>query len=49
VNHEDAWSVGYALLQLLPIEERIKYELLGVETAEELMAELDALLNQMSG
>ena len=49
IDHDNAWSVGYTLLQLLPIEENIKYELLGLETAEQLMGELDTLLNQISG
>ena len=49
VDHGDAWSVGYALVQLLPIEEHVKYELLGLEAVEDLMSELDTLLNQISG
>jgi Lon protease-like protein len=49
IDHDNAWSVGYSLLQLLPIEENIKYELLALETVEALMGELDALLNQISG
>jgi Lon protease-like protein len=49
VDHDNAWSVGYTLLQLLPVEERLKHELLGLETVDELMAELDALVNQISG
>jgi Lon protease-like protein len=48
VDHDDAWSVGYALVQLLPIEERVKYEMLGLASIEDLMAELHALLNQIS-
>jgi len=37
------------LVQLLPFEESIKYELLGVEDIDSLVAELDVLLNQISG
>ena len=49
VDHDNAWSVGYTLLQLLPIEERVKHELLGLDTVDDLMAELEALLNQIGG
>ena len=49
VDYDNAWSVGYTLLQLLPIEESVKHELLGLDTVEGLMAEMDALLNQISG
>ena len=45
----DAWQVGYALVQLLPLEESLKYEMLGIEAIEELMQELDIVLNQISG
>jgi hypothetical protein len=33
----------------LPLEEAIKYELLGVATVDDLMRELDIILNQISG
>jgi hypothetical protein len=49
VDHGDAWSVAYTLLQLLPLEEHVKYELLGLDDIEELMGELDVILNQISG
>ena len=49
VDYNDAWQVGYTLVQLLPLEESLKYELLGINTIEELMSELDTLLNQISG
>ena len=49
VDYNDAWQVGWTLAQLLPLEEYIKYELLGLDTAEELMRELDLILNQISG
>ena len=49
IDYRDAWQVGYALAQLLPLEESVKYELLGLENLEELMRELDLILNQLSG
>ena len=49
VDYGDAWQVAYTLIQLLPLEESIKYELLGLTSAEELMLELDGILNQISG
>ena len=49
VDYNNAWQVGYTLAQLLPLEEALKYELLGIEGIDDLMAELHALLNQISG
>ena len=49
VDYNDAWQVGYTLVQLLPLDESLKYELLGIEEIDDLMAELHALLNQISG
>lgn len=49
INYDNAWEVGYTLVQLLPLEESLKYELLGSDTLEEMMQELDILLNQISG
>jgi Lon protease-like protein len=49
LDYNDAWQVGYGLVQLLPLEEALKYELLCLDTIEALMAELDVLLNQISG
>jgi hypothetical protein len=34
---------------LLPLEEALKYELLGLDSIDALMAELHTLLNQISG
>jgi Lon protease-like protein len=48
-DYEDPWQVAYTLVQLLPLEESLKYELLGVESLPELMGELDIILNQISG
>jgi Lon protease-like protein len=49
VDYSDAWQVGYTLLQLLPLEESVKYELLGIDNIERLMSELHLLLNHISG
>lgn len=49
VDYNDAWQVAYTLIQLLPLDEALKYELLGIASIDVLMAELQALLNQISG
>ncbi|MCB1705502.1 MAG: LON peptidase substrate-binding domain-containing protein [Halioglobus sp.] len=49
VDYNDAWQVAYTLVQLLPLDEALKYELLGIDSIDILMAELQALLNQISG
>lgn len=49
VDYSDAWQVAYTLIQLLPLEEALKYELLGLDSIDALMAELDTILNQISG
>ncbi|NQX88802.1 MAG: LON peptidase substrate-binding domain-containing protein [Halioglobus sp.] len=49
VDYNDAWQVGYSLVQMLPMDEALKYALLGLDGIDELMAELHALLNQISG
>jgi hypothetical protein len=49
LDYEDAWQVAYTLLQLLPLEEAIKYRLLGLDDIRALMGELDTILNQISG
>ena len=49
VDYENAFEVGYTLVQLLPLEESLKFELLCMDTAFELMRELDVILNQLSG
>ena len=49
VDYNDAWQVAYTLVQLLPLEEALKYELLGIDNAEGLLEELHVLLNQNSG
>ena len=49
VDYNDAWQVAYTLLQLLPLDEALKYEWLGIDTIDDLMAELQAVLNQIGG
>jgi hypothetical protein len=49
VDYNNAWQVAYTLLQLLPIEESRKYELLGIDTIDALMARLRAVINELSG
>lgn len=49
VDHENAWQVAFSLIQLLPFEDSVKYELLGMESIDSLVRELDILLNQISG
>ncbi|MEP5763384.1 MAG: LON peptidase substrate-binding domain-containing protein [Halieaceae bacterium] len=48
-DHADAWQVGAILAQLLPVDERIKYELLGMDDIEEFMLEMDGILNELGG
>jgi len=49
VDHGDAWQVGYALAQLLPVDDDIKYALLVQDDIEAFMAEMDELLNELGG
>jgi Lon protease-like protein len=49
LDYGNAWQVAYVLTQLLPLEEHLKYDVLGLESIEEVMSELDAILNQVSG
>ncbi|MEP5566733.1 MAG: LON peptidase substrate-binding domain-containing protein [Halioglobus sp.] len=49
LDYANAWQVAWALIQLLPLEEYLKYELLGLDAIEEVMSELDLILNQISG
>ena len=49
VDYNHAWEVAYTLVQLLPLEESLKYEILGLDTVEDVMAELNITLNQISG
>jgi Lon protease-like protein len=49
VDYNDAWQVAFSLLQLLPVQESLKYELLGLDTIDTLLARLRALINEISG
>lgn len=49
IDYDNAWQVAYTLIQVLPLDEALKYELLGLDSIEELIQELDAILNQISG
>ena len=49
VDYDNAWQVAWMLVQLLPLEEYLKYELLGMDAIDGLMSELDLILNQLSG
>lgn len=49
IDYDNAWQVGYTLIQLLPLEERVKYDLLGAESLQAMMSALDSTLNEISG
>lgn len=49
VDYEDAWSVCFALTQLLPVGSPLKYELLGLTDISTLIDQLDQLLTELSG
>ena len=49
LDYNNAWQVAYTLIQLLPLEESLKYELLEIDSIDSLMHELDLVLNQISG
>lgn len=49
VDYNDAWQVAYTLIQLLPLDEALKYELLGIDSIDMLIVELQVLLNRLSG
>ena len=49
LDYDDAWQVACTLVQLLPLDEALKYQLLGIDSIESLMVELDTILNQISG
>ena len=49
LDYDDAWQVACTLVQLLPLDEALKYQLLGIDSIEALMVELDTILNQISG
>ncbi len=49
IDYGDAWQVAYTLMQLLPLDEALKYKLLGLEELDQVLAGLDTILNQISG
>ena len=49
IDYNNAWQVGYRLIQLLPLDEEVKYDLLGAGSLEVMMNELDAVLSEISG
>lgn len=49
IDYEDAAQVAGTLVQLLPLEESLKYSLLGLDSVDAVMRELDLLLNEISG
>lgn len=49
IDYQNAWQVAYILTQLLPLEEALKYDLLCAADIHQLMAQLDIILNQISG
>lgn len=49
IDYGNAWSVAFSLLQLLPLDERLKYRWLGYDSVEAVVAELEMLLNEISG
>lgn len=49
IDYDDAWQVAYHLIQLLPLDENLKYQLLGATSLERMLNELDATLNEISG
>ena len=49
VDYNNAWDVAYTLVQLLPLEEQVKYELLGADSVDVLVREMEIILNEISG
>lgn len=49
LDYNDAWQVAYGLVQLLPLEEALKYEMLCIDDIDTLLSEIETLLNQISG
>lgn len=48
-DHSDAWQVGYALAQLLPVDEALKYDMLADSDIDSFMARMDVVLNELGG
>ncbi len=49
VDYEDAWQVVYTLIQILPLEEALKYSLLGLQALPEVVAALERVLDRIGG
>lgn len=49
IDYDNAWAVACTLLQLLPLDEAMKYRWLGYASVEDVVSELEALLNEISG
>ena len=49
VDHSNAWQVASVLVQLLPVPEDIKYQLLEMQELEPFLRRLDELLGQLGG
>jgi Lon protease-like protein len=48
-DHGDGWQVASVLVQLLPVDEALKYELLAIDDLESFLERLDQLLDQLGG
>lgn len=49
VDTGNAWNICHALTQLLPVDNSLKYELLGISDINVYVDELDELLSELSG
>ncbi|TXS96430.1 ATP-dependent protease [Parahaliea maris] len=49
IDYDNAWQVAYALIQLLPLEESLKYSLLGLDDLHRVGEALNEVLNRISG
>jgi Lon protease-like protein len=49
LDMQDAWQVGFGLLQMLPVQESVKHQLLQSRDHAELLGQLDAVLRELSG
>ncbi|MFV0277745.1 MAG: LON peptidase substrate-binding domain-containing protein [Parahaliea sp.] len=49
IDYRNAWQVAYTLIQLLPLEESLKYSLLGLDDLSEVVKALNDILNRISG
>lgn len=49
IDPDEAWQLGYGLAQLLPLDEALKYALLTLDNADQLLDQLDLMLSEISG